>query len=145
MLAGIRILLGVLFVISGGEKIISPVENFLMVIHGYDFLPQPLERLAAMVFPWVELFTGLFLLAGLWLRQALMVLIMMSVSLMLVVGQAILRRLPMENCGCFGELIHLPLQGVFFVDLTVLALSVFCLVNYKKAMRFSVDAMYAQK
>lgn len=144
MLVLIRVILGVLFIISGGEKILSPMENFLYVIDGYQVIPRAVEPLVALLFPWVELLAGLFILLGLWLRQALGVLMAMSLSLVVIVGQAIVRQLPLENCGCFGELVHVPLRGVILIDLSVAALTLLCLVKIKSASRFSLDEMYAR-
>ncbi|MBF0594223.1 MAG: DoxX family membrane protein [Candidatus Omnitrophica bacterium] len=143
MFVVIRCVLGLLFVISGGEKLLSPTENFLYVIDSYQMLPRPLEQAVAVVFPWLEVMTGVFILSGLWLRQALATLLLISASLMVIVGQAIVRKLPLDNCGCFGELIHLPLRGVILVDLSVFVLALLCLFNIRKTARFSLDGFYA--
>ncbi|MBF0387173.1 MAG: DoxX family protein [Candidatus Omnitrophica bacterium] len=144
MFLTIRIILGVLFIVSGGEKLLSPLANFIFVIDGYQVVPAALQPAVAWVFPWLELFAGLFILLGLWLRPALMVLGLMSLSLAGIVGQAILRKLPLENCGCFGELVHLPLGGVILIDISVVALTLWCLANIKKASVFSLDEWYAR-
>ncbi len=144
MFLTIRIFLGVLFIISGGEKLLRPVEDFLYVIDGYQAVPRLLEPAVAVVFPWVELLTGVFILLGLRLRLALGVLVAMSASLAGIVGQALVRRLPLENCGCFGELVHLPLRGVIIVDFLIMTLAVVCLMNIKKVSFFSLDGFYAR-
>jgi len=140
----IRIILGVLFIISGGEKLLSPMANFVYVIEGYAVFPPVLTGAAAFFFPWVELFTGLFLVLGLWIRQSLLVLMLMSLALVGIVGQAIIRKLPLDSCGCFGEMIHLPLRSVILLDFSVFTLSLLCLVNFKKTQSFSLDALYAR-
>lgn len=140
----IRVILGVLFIVSGGEKVLSPMANFLYVIDGYKVMPQAIEPAAALVFPWVELLTGLFILLGLWLRQALGVLLVMSASLIVIVGQAILRQLPLDTCGCFGDLVHLPLGGVILIDFSVFLLTLLCIINIKKASLFSLDELYVR-
>ena len=144
MFLAVRIVLGVLFIISGGEKLLRPLEEFLYVLDGYQAVPRVLEPAVAMVFPWVELLSGLCILLGFWLRPALVALLVISASLAGIVGQAILRNLPLDNCGCFGELVHLPLRGVILVDLSVLALTILCLVNFRRTARFSLDGWYAR-
>ncbi len=144
MFVMIRIILGVLFIISGGEKVLSPMENFLYVIDGYKVIPTGFEPAVALVFPWVELLVGVFILLGLWLRQAFVVLFLMSVSLAGIVSQAIVRQLPLDSCGCFGELIHIPLRGVLLVDLSVIVLTLLCLANIKRTSLFSIDGLYAR-
>ncbi|MBF0569367.1 MAG: DoxX family membrane protein [Candidatus Omnitrophica bacterium] len=141
----IRLVLGVLFIISGLEKALGPTENFLYVIQGYEILPDALARLAAVGFPWIELIVGVFILLGLWLDVALKALALISVFLIGMVGQAIARNLPLDNCGCFGSLIHLPLRGVILVDVTVLICTIICLKNIARSSRFSLDGLYVKK
>lgn len=138
----LRVLLGGLFIVSGLEKAMSPSANFLYVIQAYQILPDALARIASEVFPWVELLTGLFILLGLWLDWALKLLVLISASLMVMVSQAIVRHLPIDDCGCFGNLVHLPLHGVIFIDMTVLVCSLVCLRNLAKTRRMSLDALY---
>ena len=135
----IRLFLGVLFVVSGGEKAVSPSENFLYVIQAYQILPDFLARAAALVFPWVELFVGISILLGIWLDVGLKLLVVVSCSLIVMVGQAIVRSLPIDDCGCFGNLVHLPLRGVIILDVTVLAGTLFCLKNISQCRWLSLD------
>lgn len=145
ILAVIRIVLGALFIFSGGEKLLSPPENFMYVVEGYNILPLPAVRVVALTFPWIELITGTLVFSGFFLREALAVLGCISVGLMMVVGQAILRRLPLDHCGCFGEIIHLPLRGVIVVDITILLLTLLCLNNLKQTAFLSIDRFYAKE
>lgn len=142
MLVVIRIILGFLFIVSGMEKVISPAANFQYVIEGYAIFPPVLAHAASVVFPWMELFTGLFIMLGLWLSQSLVSLLLMTTTFIVIVGQAIIRKLPLENCGCFGNLIHLPLQGVIMLDSVIFALTVLLLLNTTEASKFGLDAFY---
>ncbi len=137
-----RLLLGAIFLTSGLEKAISPSENFLYVIQAYQAFPFVLERAASLVFPWVEITVGAFLVLGFWLPITLKVSMMMSTALLLLVGQAIIRALPIDSCGCFGNLVHLPLQGVFALDMAMLAAAFFALKHILKTKRFSIDQWY---
>jgi uncharacterized membrane protein YphA (DoxX/SURF4 family) len=138
----IRFVLGLIFVVSGGEKALSPVENFVYVIQGYEVVPDALIGLIAHVFPWVELMLGVFVLLGLWLDWACRGLMLVSLTFMGLVTQAIVRNLPLDSCGCFGNLVHLPLRGVLFLDISIFLSSFFCLRNIVKARTFSLDAFY---
>lgn len=142
MLIVIRIILGVFFIISGLEKILSPAANFQYVIEGYEIFSPASAHAVSLVFPWIELFTGLFIALGLWLRPALLGMLVISMTFIVVVGQAIIRQLPLENCGCFGNLIQLPLQGVIVLDSTIFVLSMFLILNIKKASGFGLDVLY---
>jgi len=117
-----RILLGVFFVFTGAEKIISPYQNFLHVVQGYDILPVPFEIAVAHLFPWIEFLMGIFLFLGLWTRWSLRAGSLMMLIFILVVSQALIRRLPITECGCFGEFLSLPLHGVLIMDTALLFL-----------------------
>jgi hypothetical protein len=138
----IRVVLAAIFIVSGTEKVLSPSENFLYVIQGYEILPDMLARLVSWVFPVVELMLGVFILLGLWLDWALKGLLLVSGSLVLMVGQAIVRKLPLESCGCFGNLVHLPLKGVILLDISIFLLALLSLGNIDKARFLSLDALF---
>jgi uncharacterized membrane protein YphA (DoxX/SURF4 family) len=142
MLVFIRTIIGVIFLVSGFEKAVSPSANFLYVIQAYQIVPSPLDQVVSRVFPWIELGVGAFVAVGLFLPWALRVSALMSLSLLGIVAQAMLRNLPIDSCGCFGNLVHLPLQGVFILDLVMLASAILLLKQLDKARSFSVDAWY---
>ncbi len=140
----LRILIGTVFVVSGIEKLISPYQNFLYVIESYEVIPAFLELFVAQVFPWIELILGLFIVLGLWTRQALIGIICLLVVFMGVVSQAIVRDLPITECGCFGELLVLPLSVVVAFDLTMFMVVVWLLKNISKTSCLSLDAYFTK-
>ena len=71
VLVVLRILVGSIFVVSGFEKAIGPYQNFLYVVQSYEFLPTTLEEIVARALPWIEIFLGVFLISGLWLKWML--------------------------------------------------------------------------
>ena len=141
----LRIALGLLFIVSGGEKLISPYQNFLYVLQGYQLFPGWIEHIVARSFPWVELLTGIFLVLGLWGEIALNSAGAMLGVFITVVGQAILRKLPLDHCGCFGNLISLPLKTVFLMDTCLFFLVLVLAVNIVKTMSFSLDDYFARQ
>lgn len=136
--------IGGIFVVSGFEKLIGPYQNFLYVIQNYSFLPLSLAEIVARILPWIEFFLGIFLVVGLWLKwtlRALMVLLLMFVT---VVTQALIRRLPLEECGCFGGLISFPLPVVLALDTAVFVLAWFLSSRMREAEGCSIDKYFAQ-
>lgn len=128
--------------VSGFEKIITPYQNFQYVIQAYELFPEFAEAIIARAFPWLELITGIFLILGLWLRLALTGSGLMLTGFLTVVGQALIRRLPIDECGCFGELVALPLYGVFLMDATLLVFTILAFKNIAKTSRFSLDSQF---
>ncbi len=137
-----RIFLGCFFIISGFEKLSTPYQNFLYVIQSYDVLPASLEIGVARIMPWVELLLGVFLALGLWLRIIFSGVLILIVSFILIVGQALIRDLPIDECGCFGELISFPLHVVILIDSTLLLLTGILFRNISQSRQFSVDKYF---
>lgn len=122
LLFAARILIGLLFFYSGFSKLTQPIEYFEIAVGLYEIVPQALVHAAAMVIPWIELVGGTFLLLGYALEKSAAVLSVLTGLFQLVLGQAVVRRLPIDECGCFGGgLIHLTLYQSFVLD-TVLVL-----------------------
>ena len=144
LLSALRVLIGVLFVVSGFEKLIQPPENFLFVIQNYDMLNERLEAAAAHVLPWFELFGGAFLAAGLWTRAAACVVWALNTAFIAAVSQALARKLPIDECGCFGELISLPLPAVLAMDAAVWLACAAMLAFPGSASRLSFDRFLAR-
>lgn len=135
----VRVLCGILFIVSGFEKLIVPYQNFLYVVQSYECLTIPLEEAVARVMPWIELFVGVFMVLGLWLKVTLRVQAAMITSFLVVVGQAMARGLPITECGCFGELISLPLYAIFCFDATLLGLTLLMIKKDDRTRVFSLD------
>ena len=141
----IRFLIGCLFIISGGEKLISPYQNFLYVFQGYELLSVPLEKIVAFVMPWFELILGVFLVLGLWLKWTLRGVIAMFATFIFVVSQALIRKLPIEECGCFGSLLTVPLHILLMLDVIFLILTGLLLFKINYTRFLSLDNIFYEK
>ena len=139
MFALLRFCLGGLFLLSGAEKLLAPYQNFLYVLQAYQILPSSAEHFVALAFPWIELLVGVFLVLGLWTKHALMGALLLLAGFITVVGQALLRHLPLESCGCFGEWLHVPPSVIIVVDSALLLLTAFCLRHLPKTKIGSLD------
>lgn len=135
----VRIMLGLLFVVSGFEKVTHPYQNFLYVVQSYEIFNSSLEKFIAQVLPWVEFFIGIFLILGFWLRMALKGFMVMMVAFIFIVAQALVRQLPILECGCFGELISFPLHVTLFFDVMLLFCAGLLWLGFEKTSQFSLD------
>ena len=140
----LRIVIGSIFLVSGLGKLFSPYQNFQYVLQAYQVLPSWGEVLTAQIFPWIELIVGVFVFLGLWTPWALRGALVLFGFFVLVVGQALLRGLPLENCGCFGEWIHLKPQTVIIMDSASLLLTYILLRKIVHVKKFSLDAYFDQ-
>ena len=142
MYAILRVIIGSIFLVSSLGKLFSSYQNFLYVIQAYQLLPSWGEVLTAQIFPWVELIVGVFVLLGLWTPWALRGALVLFGVFVVVVGQALLRGLPLESCGCFGEWIHLKPQVVIVMDSLSLLLTLVMLRNILQAKKFGLDSYF---
>jgi uncharacterized membrane protein YphA (DoxX/SURF4 family) len=138
----LRIFTGLLFVVSGGEKLIWPIQNFLYVLQSYELLPTGVDSVVAHVFPWIELITGLFLILGLWVSQMIKIALCMFAVFILVIAQALLNHLPIDDCGCFGQLISLKPQHTLVMDSVFFLLLIWALRRIKQVERFGLDVYF---
>ena len=99
-----RIVVGGLFVFSGISKLILPHGEVMALVKQYQVIPDLLVSPVAAGLPWLELASGAALCIGFlttpaaWLVGAQLV----SFSLLMVV--VLIAQIPIEDCGCFGNL-----------------------------------------
>ncbi len=100
-----RLFFGLFFVMAAYPKIMHPAE-FATVIRRYQMMPESLSNLPAIILPWLELFIGLFLLAGIMKTATRLWGLFLMLLFTLMVTLAFMRGFDMD-CGCgvalFGD------------------------------------------
>jgi uncharacterized membrane protein YphA (DoxX/SURF4 family) len=132
-----RLAVGGLFVYSGAVKALAPAEEFAYAIESYQVLNAQLSLYAAYATPWVELWAGLLLAAGVFARANALLLGSMLVFFELLLGQAWLRGLPVTSCGCFGSSGSNSIEAEFTQNILFLAMA---WAAWKFPSRWSADA-----
>ena len=113
----IRLLLGIVFLVSSFGKILDP-QSFAENLVAYQLIPSPQwVKYIAVTLPWVEWFCGIFLFLGVFTRSAAILSSGLFLSFIAAMSIALLRGLKI-HCGCFvsgGEMIGpLSLMRDFF-------------------------------
>ncbi|MCD6051270.1 MAG: Methylamine utilization protein MauE [Verrucomicrobia bacterium] len=115
----LRLAVGGAFVLAGALKIADPAK-FAVDVGNYRLLPHELNNLVAILIPWIEVAAGVFVLAGIWLRPAALVISSLTVMFFFVILSALARGLNMD-CGCFGTvggqhvgLVNLAIDSTLF-------------------------------
>ena len=105
----LRIGLGALFIYTGLSKIIHP-EEFAQSVINYKILPLVSVNIFAVILPWLELITGLFLVLGLFTGGSALIIIILIVMFFGAISSALIRGIDI-TCGC-----HLPFREVSKVN-----------------------------
>lgn len=95
-----RLCLGAVFLYASIHKITDPA-SFAKIIYGYGLVPKDTINIMAILLPYVEFFTGLFLVTGVYPRSAaviaefLLLVFIVAISINLIRGHSF-------DCGCFS-------------------------------------------
>ena len=138
----LRVLIGILFVVSGFMKLMQPYQNFLLTVHSYEILSGPAAEWFAKTMPWAEFLLGVFLILGLWLRPVIMGLWAMNTLFIAALASAMIRKLPLEACGCFGESFSLKPNQMLWVDIGLWLLFMAMAGFFDHTLSFSLDKKF---
>ena len=141
-LIAIRVFVGSIFILSGFIKLVEPLPNFIAIIDSFEFISHELGKKGAHVLPWVELVLGVHLVAGLWLRPVLISLWFMLSGFIGIVVAALVRKLPITDCGCFGEVFSLSLEALVVMDGLLWTGFAVMFFRFAQSSRWSLDARY---
>ncbi|MFA6433219.1 MAG: DoxX family protein [Elusimicrobiales bacterium] len=136
-----RLLAGGIFIYAGFLKAVAPAEEFAYAIETYKVVPAGPAMFAALTVPWIELYLGVFLAAGVFTDLAALAAGAMLLGFEGLLLQAMIRKLPVTSCGCFGASMHNSLGYEFFQNLLFLAAAA---LAWKYGGRFSIDSTLEQ-
>jgi len=95
-----RLFMGSIFIYASIAKIAKPAA-FAKDMYNYQVLPDVLINLTALVLPWLELFLGLCLLAGIWMPGAVLAVNGLLIAFLGALVFNMARGLDVD-CGCFS-------------------------------------------
>ena len=95
-----RIILGGVFIYASIDKIAHPYA-FAKIIQNYQLVPDILVTLPAIVLPWLEMISGLFLVAGIFRRASAVVLSALLLIFAVAITINLVRGITFD-CGCFS-------------------------------------------
>jgi hypothetical protein len=97
-----RLIVGGVLLYAGFMKAIGPAAEFAAVIAAYKILPAVLITPLSIALPYIEMWIGLFILAGLYTRQISIAAAVLFSTFFIALGSALVRRIDLASCGCFG-------------------------------------------
>lgn len=95
-----RILLGAIFIYASLSKILNP-DQFAQAVMNYRIAPLVSVNLFAIVLPWLELVSGIFLLVGFFSGGSIVIITLLMALFLGAIGSALFRGLDI-SCGCFS-------------------------------------------
>jgi uncharacterized membrane protein YphA (DoxX/SURF4 family) len=95
-----RLAMAGIFIYASIDKIAHPAA-FAKDVYNYQVLPDGLINLTALILPWLELFLGICLLAGVWLPGAVITINGLLTVFLATLIFNLARGLDI-NCGCFS-------------------------------------------
>ena len=131
-----RIIAGAVFIYAGFLKATAPSEEFAYAIEAYEIFPPLIVTIASLTMPWVEIYIGVFLIFGLFARISSIAMGLLFVFFELLILSAIIRGIPLENCGCFGAAYSNSSTFELFQNLVILC---FVFLAYKFGEKISLD------
>ncbi len=127
-----RVIVGLIFLVSGIQKSFAAPEEFAAIIEQYQILPPNRILLFATVIPWIEVALGLAMVLGYCTRTASQISSGFFMMFLFALGSTLLRGITLENCGCFGGGIHLTQGQAMGLDSLLLCLS-YCAYRFGSA------------
>jgi uncharacterized membrane protein YphA (DoxX/SURF4 family) len=97
----LRIAIGVIFIASSIPKLMQPYD-FLASVYGYELVGAKVGVGVAIILPWLELFVGICLVGGVFVRGAILASIGMCAMFSFVLASALWHGLEI-SCGCFSS------------------------------------------
>lgn len=96
----LRLILGATFIYASAAKLFHPAD-FAKAILRYEMLPIYLVNLQAIMMPWIEFFTGVLLILGIFKKGSSLIASASLVIFLVALISAYARGLDI-SCGCFS-------------------------------------------
>jgi len=126
----IRWFIGITFIYASIHKISDPA-SFAKVIYGYGLFPAISINIIAIVLPFVELVSGIFLVSGIYPRSAALIVNFMLLSFIIAISINLLRGYEFD-CGCFSTGRVTPAKELLIRDIIYFILG-FRVLLYKSS------------
>lgn len=133
-----RVILGAVFIYSGWQKLMGPVEEFRAVILQYAIFPKPFVPWIALLVPWLELIFGTFVVLGFMTRKSAVALACFLAVFITLLVRSLMLHLSIMECGCFGSGFLLRPRDAILLDVGLLIFAI--LVIRCKSDPWSLDA-----
>ena len=116
-----RIILGGVFIWAGLLKIFDPL-GFAETIANFRVFPQWISFFLALMLPWIEVISGVFLILGLFRHASALIISLLLAAFLVLIVVTIMRGIDID-CGCFGSFSQKVDYKLILTDCVLLFLS----------------------
>lgn len=128
IIPALRIVLGLLLIITGFLKVPN-LRAFSVIVASYGILPRKWVKPLAYTQPFIEVIIGSWVLSGQQLFWAgLAGMSLMAVATLFVLF-ALIKKKKMDNCGCYGVAVKIPLTWKKFWE-NIIWVALFALLAF---------------
>lgn len=92
--------LGIVFIVAAIPKIVD-LQGFYIAVDNYQILPEILVPYFAVILISVELVVGLFLIVGVYKKEAAFITVLLNIVFIIALTSALIRGIDI-TCGCFS-------------------------------------------
>lgn len=131
----LRLCLGGLFIYASLNKILN-TAHFKEAVANYEILPYWIINMTAVVLPWLELWTGTLLIAGVFVRACAIVYSSLLLLFNIAIGLNFARGVEFY-CGCFGEESIISSMNYWHIIFNMFWLSMAAVLFILERRRFS--------
>ncbi|MBW2987161.1 DoxX family membrane protein [Candidatus Woesearchaeota archaeon] len=125
----LRIIVGAFLVFSGFMKVLN-LNAFWLTVAQFNELARKYGKPFAYALPFIEMIVGVILIIGFYLQFYSFITILMAILFGTMVATALVKKKKIENCGCFGANIKMPISWrslaediLFFIAALIIFLS----------------------
>ncbi len=115
LIPALRIILGLLYIVTAALKFPN-LKGFSIIVASYGIIPRKFVKSAAYAQPIIEFIVGAWLLSGKNLFYASIAGLLLMIVANIFVLSALISKKKMENCGCYGVNIKIPLSWKKFAE-----------------------------
>jgi len=133
-----RLIVGGVLCYAGFLKAVAPSAEFAAAIEAYHLFPTYMLDPIAFALPWIEMWIGIFLVAGFLVRPAAAAASALFVLFLGVVGSALARGIDLSSCGCFGTDLFSP-RHTLIMDAGLLLISLALVVLKPRKHPLALD------
>ena len=131
-----RLLLAIVFIVSGVAKLLD-IHGFAQVVNRFMLLPESIVLYFAFLLPIVELFLGLCLTSGLYIKWTIRWLSFLLFCFIFVISISLIRGISVK-CGCFGGLFD-DVIGWKTLTRNIFLLGLLIFLGTRKSLKFVIQ------